>query len=98
MHRTLKIDEIIRMILQYLRKSDRHNLASVCTSFLEPALDALWHTLEDGPDPLYLLLPGAEESFASTEEGERDIVVSNGDVYGFPEDRWLFYRSSDDHC
>jgi len=55
-HRALGLDEILRAIIRHVRKS-RHALALTCRAFLEPSLDAIWHTLEGGIDPLLQLFP-----------------------------------------
>lgn len=56
MHRLLAIHEILGLIARNLSAKEQRDMALVCRTFYEPAMDELWHTIESLA-PLILCLP-----------------------------------------
>lgn len=71
MHQALLIQEVVHMVMQNLsneveyRKKTKtlYNAALTCSSFLEPALDALWHDMRR-LIPLFGLLSNLQPTFS----------------------------------
>jgi hypothetical protein len=56
-HSALLISEILREVFQSLRPSDCLSASLTCKAWREPALDSIWHTLDNVGHLFQLLWP-----------------------------------------